>query len=169
MPGKKITKKEFFSTKDPSERMKMLKNYSKEAKRNMMFGARKKTKESIKWLVFYAENLKNVTDNPDLEFSRVFTKQVLLDWPKIGEALQKGIFYTNSKMLTHDHVIKLSADLSDENISYDPIRLHRDAKYRHKMQEELFSRKPWKKAEIIEQMISGKPVKFPDLKDANFG
>jgi hypothetical protein len=169
MNRKRITMKKFLSEKDPVERERLRKNQSKEARRNMMFNARRKTKRSIEWLVFYAENVSNVTENPDLEFSRVFTPQVLLCWGKIGEALKKGIFYTNSSMLTHDQVVKLSADLSNENIVHDPIRLHRDIKYLNKMQEELFLKKPWKKAKIIERMLSGETVKLSDYKSANFG
>jgi len=167
-----MTMKKFFSVNDPLERKRMLRNYSQEARRNMMFSARRKTRKSFEWLVFYAENLPNVNDkpdfNPDQEFSRVFNQKVLLDWSKIGEALKKGAFYTNNKMLTQDQILKLSSDLSAENIEHEPLRLYRDSKYRYKMSQELFLKKPWKKTEIIDRMLSGEIIKFPDYKDANF-
>lgn len=153
-----MTKQKFFSIKDPLERKRLLENYSADAKRNIRFNARKKAKESIDWLLFYVENVPNVTENPEEELSRVFNQETLLKWGKIGDAMKKGLFYTNSRMLTEGQIVKLQANLYNAHIKFEPLRLFRDKTYRYRKIQKLNERSPGKQEAIMQRLLAGEPV-----------
>jgi len=150
----------------PEKRIRELGNYSQEARRNMMFCSRQKTKKALDWLYFYTQNIGNVIDDSERELSMVFDEQTLLKWSAIGEAIKKGIEFTNSKLITESTILKLQGDLHSAHISFEPIRLYRDKNYRDRMIHRLEKQLPGRRKEILEKLSNGEKISKKAVEDA---
>lgn len=126
--------RKFLETKDKVERAKMLKGYSPEARRNMMFQIRKTAKDCIDWLVLITENMPNVTACPDMEFTRIFDLNILEKWEKtIAPAFRKGLFYTRTKMVSPVQCLMISGELNAKGVHHSPYKLIHNKTYRIRM------------------------------------
>jgi hypothetical protein len=132
--------RKFFIEKDPRKRKKLLRGYNDNARRNMMFEARKKAQKCIAWLVFLTENMPNVTDNPAKEYSRIFTPETVGKLKIVNKAINMGLLHTGEKLVLPDQVWKLSIALRNEGIEHDMYKLLKDKDYRNKMWRKLFPR-----------------------------
>ncbi|MGO8806694.1 MAG: hypothetical protein ACLQO7_08880 [Candidatus Bathyarchaeia archaeon] len=133
--------------------------------RQELFRARNRARRCFTELTVILENMPQMSDSPDLEFSRIFNDADMVGKVEkiIYPAVSKGVLYSDVRTYNFARAMTFSDALNRKGIKHEPYRLIHNVSYRVEMAEKL---EP-KELEGIIGEISASELKAAVVEDLN--